>query len=276
MAAHARFLTLALGLASSATAQPIVARGPHVSEKGDVGTVSLGDLAGVETVHLDDDGSVAYSHGAIVPSIPYLAATPDVGHRLSNATAAHVFDVYVSPLCEDTRAALPAIRAVAAHYEGEVEVRVRLAPLSDIDGDFDLAWGLHAVKLASPEKFWDFFFLIYDEQPAFKMAWALNMSVRERAAYQAEHFAAKVGANVTAFSAQLAAAGDAHGMPAAFWNAKAEWKRTVLRGVYGTPSFALNGIAIPEIGDASGSGLAHLAAAHWIAAIDRTLAFSPW
>ena len=38
----------------------------------------------------------------------------------------------------------------------------------------------------SPEKFWDFFFLVYDEQPAFKMAWALNMSVRERAAYQAE------------------------------------------------------------------------------------------
>ena len=74
MAAHA--LAFALGLAS-ATAQPIVARGPHVSEKGDVGTVSLGDLAGVETVHLDDDGGVAYSHGAIVPSIPYLAATPD-------------------------------------------------------------------------------------------------------------------------------------------------------------------------------------------------------
>ncbi|KAH8044314.1 hypothetical protein JL720_17104 [Aureococcus anophagefferens] len=173
----------------------------------------------------------------------------------------------------DESKALPAIRAVAAHYEGEVEVRVRLAPLSDIDGDFDLAWGLHAVKLASPEVLGLFL-------PRLRRAAGVQDGlgpehVRERAAYQAEHFAAKVGANVAAFSAQLAPPATRARMPAAFWNAKAEWKRTVLRGVYGTPSFALNGIAIPEIGDA-GSGLAHLAAAHWIAAIDQTLAFSPW
>merc|ERR1711972_643183 len=130
-------------------------------------------------------------------------ATRPSGHRLSTSSASNKFDIYVGPFCEESRHALTAIRNISAHYDGQLEVRIHLFPLSYNLGSFVVARAMYAVDLISNgTAFWPYLFDLYDRQPEIKAAFVSNMSNNDMVAELAD-LAASYGISRVSFNAEM-------------------------------------------------------------------------
>ncbi|XVF35915.1 hypothetical protein REPUB_Repub19eG0012900 [Reevesia pubescens] len=153
-----------------------------------------------------------------------------------------VIEAFFDPVCPDSRDSWPPLKQAIKHYSSRVSVVVHLLPLPYHDYAFATSRALHIVNLLNPAatfRLLDSFFehqeRFYNAQTSNKTKVAvLNEIIKFTADTVGNSYCSAIASGFTDKKTDL--------------KTRVSFKYSASRGVYGTPSFYLNGFALPDTG----------------------------
>ncbi|KAI6688393.1 hypothetical protein NL676_025221 [Syzygium grande] len=159
-------------------------------------------------------------------------------HRVDAGTI--VIEAFLDPVCPDSRDAWPFLKEAVDYYGPRVWLVVHLLPLPYHDNAYVASRALNIVNLLNTSATFPLLELFFKEQVKFYNAQTVNMSKAAVVSYIA-NFATQVVAN------SLKSA-----VVSGFENTQTDLKTRVSfkysasRGVFGTPTFFVNGFSLPD------------------------------
>ena len=222
---------------------------------------------------------------AVAPqvNVPFMVAHNN-GFRLSSRAGGRVkLDAFLGPFCEDSLLALPTLGALAARYAPEhLEVRAHIFPLPYNQGSWLVAQACAGAALeatagtGADNSTAACLRAVYAQQMALKDLATWNYTVPSMIEAIVDVVVAwpafRGHLDRNALLAQLDFSHQPpHGtgpQPAAYDAAKADWKYGCSRGVYATPTFLVNQIAISGSGEHPEGKLAAMTVDEWAAVLD--------
>lgn len=211
-------------------------------------------------------------------SVPFMSIKQH-GYTLSgDRSSPNRMDFFIDPFCEESAlGAWPTVLNLSDHYEktapGLLEIRVHLFPLAYTFGSFQTSQAIVAVYKLSGLKDANFFkalshiwrnppFGIFGYQDTFA-----NMSKPEMSQFLADDLLPLFpSVSRTDFLREMNTQHlhfEETDLKASYWLTKAAWKYATTKGVFGTPTYFLNDVFIPEIGQSVHSQLAWQPSEWW-------------
>ncbi len=157
---------------------------------------------------------------------------------LAVPSSASLVEVFVDPQCPDSAAAFPVLRQAWTRYSAAVQFRLFLFPLPYHRWSFAACSAVLAVAELGGDFVAALALALANQKVLFNSV--SNMTVAEvvRELYDKVAMPAGVAAALPVFADKTAQLGD---------NVTRQWKWAIAnRRVFGTPSFAANGVALPE------------------------------
>eukprot|EP00937_MAST-01D_sp_MAST-1D-sp2_P001553 g1553.t1 len=215
-------------------------------------------------------------------NIPFMASTLNgfvLGEK--RGIGATKLDAFLGPFCEDSLLALPTLTQLASRYNADaLEVRVHIFPLPYNQGSWLCAQACAGAVEAgrggtADSRAADSLRAIYAQQMQLKDLATWNYTVPAMIARLADVLTAAFGTGRLERAALLAQLDFSHqpphgsgAQPAAYDAAKRDWKYGCSRGVYATPTFLINNVAIAGSGEHPEGKLASLSIDEWQAILD--------
>ncbi|KAK3424956.1 hypothetical protein EUGRSUZ_F01691 [Eucalyptus grandis] len=159
-------------------------------------------------------------------------------HRVDARTV--VIEAFLDPVCPDSRDSWPPLKQAVDHYGPRVWLVVHLLPLPYHDNAYVASRALSIVNLLNTSATFPLLELFFKEQVKFYNAQTVNMSKAAVVNYIA-NFATQVVANSLKYA-----------VLSGFQNSQTDLKTRVSfkysasRGVFGTPTFFVNGFSLPD------------------------------
>ncbi|XP_021285361.1 uncharacterized protein LOC110417366 isoform X1 [Herrania umbratica] len=161
-------------------------------------------------------------------------------HRVDSDTI--MIEAFFDPVCSDSRDAWPPLKQAIQHYGPRVMLTIHLLPLPYHDYAFATSRALHIVNLLNPSATFRLLESFFKHQERFLTDQTLNMSK------------VAVVNDIVKFTAESVGNSYYSAIKSGFNDSKTDLKTRVSfkystsRGVFGTPTFYINGFALPDPG----------------------------
>ncbi|KAG7971603.1 hypothetical protein I3843_07G142800 [Carya illinoinensis] len=156
-----------------------------------------------------------------------------------------VIDAFLDPVCPASRDSWPPLKQAVQHYGPRVGLTVHLFPLPYHDNAFVASRALHIVNRLNTSATFDLLEGFFKHQENFYNSPTRNMS-RVSVVHHLAMFTAQVIGN--SYHNAIHSGFDDH---KSGHKARISFKYAASRGVYGTPSFFINGFFLPDAGSAT-------------------------
>ncbi|KAK5823744.1 E3 ubiquitin-protein ligase UPL3 -like protein [Gossypium arboreum] len=163
-------------------------------------------------------------------------------HRVDSDTI--MIEAFFDPVCPDSRDAWPPLKQAIHHYGSRVSLIVHLLPLPYHDYAFSTSRAMHIVNLLNPSATFRLLESFFEYQGRFYNAQTSNKS-RDAVVDEIIKLAAETVGN-SYYSAIESGFNDRK----TDLKTRISFKYSASRGVFGTPTFYINGFAVPDSGSA--------------------------
>ncbi|XP_022753646.1 uncharacterized protein LOC111301911 [Durio zibethinus] len=153
-----------------------------------------------------------------------------------------MIEAFFDPVCPDSRDSWPPLKQAIQYYGSRVFLIVHLLPLPYHDYAFATSRALHIVNLLDPSATFRLLDSFFQHQERFYNAQTSNMS-RVDVVNEIIKFTAETVGN-SYYSAIISGFNDRM----TDLKTRVSFKYSASRGVFGTPSFYINGFALPDSG----------------------------
>ncbi|KAH7523474.1 uncharacterized protein LOC107422866 [Ziziphus jujuba] len=155
-----------------------------------------------------------------------------------------LIEAFVDPVCPDSRDAWPPLKQALEHYGSRVALVVHLLPLPYHDYAFASSRAIHIVNNLNSSATFEILEWFFKHQEKFYNAQTLNLSKASVIDEIVKSVAEVVGKSY--YGAVRSGFNDRN----TDLKTRVSFKYSALRGVYGTPTFFLNGFVLPDAGSA--------------------------
>ncbi|KAL4284503.1 hypothetical protein GQ457_16G012680 [Hibiscus cannabinus] len=153
-----------------------------------------------------------------------------------------LIEAFFDPVCPDSRDSWPPLKQAIHHYGSRVSLIVHLLPLPYHDYAFATSRALHIVNLLNPSATFRLLDSFFEYQERFYNAQTSNKS-RDAVVNEISEFTAEAVGN-SYYSAIVSGFNDRK----TDLKTRVSFKYSASRGVYGTPTFYINGFVLPGSG----------------------------
>ncbi|KAK8596609.1 hypothetical protein V6N12_065092 [Hibiscus sabdariffa] len=153
-----------------------------------------------------------------------------------------LIEAFFDPVCPDSRDSWPPLKQAIHHYGSRVSLIVHLLPLPYHDYAFATSRALHIVNLLNPSATFRLLDSFFEYQERFYNAQTSNKS-RDAVINEISEFTAEAVGN-SYYSAIVSGFNDRK----TDLKTRVSFKYSASRGVFGTPTFYINGFALPDSG----------------------------
>ncbi|GMJ14871.1 hypothetical protein like AT1G76020 [Hibiscus trionum] len=153
-----------------------------------------------------------------------------------------VIEAFFDPVCPDSRDSWPPLKQAIHHYGSRVSLIVHLLPLPYHDYAFATSRALHIVNLLNPSATFRLLDSFFEHQERFYNAQTSNKS-RDAVVNEIAEFTAET-AGKSYYSAIVSGFNDRN----TDLKTRVSFKYSASRGVFGTPTFYINGFVLPDSG----------------------------
>ncbi|XVE56205.1 hypothetical protein DITRI_Ditri03aG0219100 [Diplodiscus trichospermus] len=153
-----------------------------------------------------------------------------------------MIEAFYDPVCPDSRDSWPPLKQAIQHYGSRVSLTVHLLPLPYHDYAFATSRALHIVNLVNPSATFRLLDCFFEHQERFYNAQTSNMS-KDAVVDEIIKFTTKTVGN-SYYSAIASGFNDSK----TDLKTRVSFKYSASRGVFGTPTFYINGFVLPDSG----------------------------
>ncbi|KAK8509971.1 hypothetical protein V6N13_118515 [Hibiscus sabdariffa] len=153
-----------------------------------------------------------------------------------------LIEAFFDPVCPDSRDSWPPLKQAIHHYGSRVSLIVHLLPLPYHDYAFATSRALHIVNLLNPSATFRLLDSFFEYQERFYNAQTSNKS-RDAVVNEISEFTADAVGN-SYYSAIVSGFNDRK----TDLKTRVSFKYSASRGVFGTPTFYINGFVLPDSG----------------------------
>ncbi|KAE8674608.1 Pentatricopeptide repeat (PPR) superfamily protein [Hibiscus syriacus] len=153
-----------------------------------------------------------------------------------------LIEAFFDPVCPDSRDSWPPLKQAIHHYGSRVSLIVHLLPLPYHDYAFATSRALHIVNLLNPSVTFPLLDAFFEHQERFYNDQTSNKS-KDAVVNEISEFTAEAVGN-SYYSAIVSGFNDRK----TDLKTRVSFKYSASRGVFGTPTFYINGFALPDSG----------------------------